>query len=182
MEIEIGKIPSADVVIYEYGVRLDKECEQAAGDQIMKARRLYNALVACIRGIVADLQSFVVREAGPEAQALQLQIDALGDAFAQAKARSDEPTMKQVAQDRRLLWRELAEKLKGVRQAQRSTIQSRYLSRIGKNAGCETYKLRCQAVADGLGWATTNAILDAALIASRVWASIPAPPRLALTR
>jgi hypothetical protein len=55
--------------------------------------------------------------------------------------------------------------LKETRKALRAEINRDYLSKIGKNSSCETYKLRSKAVADGLGWATANQVLDAALIA-----------------
>ncbi|CAN7766909.1 hypothetical protein LJR290_007339 [Variovorax sp. LjRoot290] len=35
----------ADIVVYEFGARLDQHCEAAASEQILKARRLYDAVV-----------------------------------------------------------------------------------------------------------------------------------------
>lgn len=36
----------ADIVVYEFGARLDVICEAAASEQIFKVRGLYNARVA----------------------------------------------------------------------------------------------------------------------------------------
>lgn len=163
MKISPGKVPAGDVLIYEYGVRLDKECLEAANDQVMKARRLYNDLVACIRDIVGQMNEFVLQSAPAEARQLQQRIDELNAQFDEARARNDEDAMKAVAQQRRELWPKLWDALAKTRKALRSELSSRFLSRIGKNSRCETYQLRCRAVDDGLGWATANAVLDAAL-------------------
>lgn len=146
-------------------MRLDKDCIQAAGDQIIKSRRLYNDLVAAIRGIVTELTAFVLEKSGPDARRCQEEIDTLNAAFAAARAENNEDAMKHVAAARREKWRELAALVKEARTNHRSEIQSLYLSRIGKNSACDTYKIRSKAVADGLGWATANQVLDASLIA-----------------
>lgn len=155
--------PTGDVLIYEYGARVDSDCLPAVGDQIAKARRLYNDLVAVIRGIVDEMRDFVLQHAGSEALALQARIDALTAAFDAARAANDEDRMTQIAAERRALWPVLGELVKGARKAHRAEIQDRFLSRIGKKSTCDTYQLRCKAVSDGLGWATANQVLDAAL-------------------
>lgn len=157
--------PSRDVLIYEYGVRLDHDCLMAVGDQIFKARRLYNALVACIREIVNEMRDLVLQHAGPEALAIQSRIEALTEAFDAAHANNNEGMMKQIAIERQALWPNLVELVKAAREAHRSEIQERFLNRIGNKTTCDTYQLRCQAVAEGLGWATANQVLDAALVA-----------------
>ena len=167
MQIDIGKVPDGEILVYEYGVRLDKESQKLAGDQITLARRLYNDLVAAIRDIVNGLQAYVLSQAGSAANDLQRKILALGTAFEAARARGDREAMKRIADERRPLWRELGDALRETRRVHRAALQRDYLSRIGKNATCETYRIRCQAVAGGLGWATANAVLDAALIAFR---------------
>lgn len=154
-----------DVRVYEFGCRLDKESVAAAVDQIFMARRLYNALIACERDIVGEMRAFVIEKAGPEAAAADERIERLNAAFAAARADNDEGEMRNVARERRAAWRELADLLKAARKEHRSEIQARFLNRIGKKATCDTYKLRCEAVSAGLGWATANATLDAALLA-----------------
>ncbi|WP_018079340.1 hypothetical protein [Thiobacillus denitrificans] len=164
-EIKPSLLPQGNVLIYEYGARLDKDCIQAVGDQIIKSRRLYNDLVATIRGIVTEMKAFVLEKSGPDAQRCQEEIDALNAAFDAARAENNEDAMKCIAESRREKWRELAVFVKEARKNHRSDIQSMYLSRIGKNSACETYRIRSKAVADGLGWATANQVLDAALTA-----------------
>lgn len=175
-----AKPANTEVLIYEYGARLDKECREAVGEQIIKARHLYNEIVACIRVIVAEMQAFVIEKAGPDAQAIQERITALSDAFVVAKAANNEEEMKCIAQERRPLWRELGDQLKGARKAHRVEIQERFLNRIGKKSTCDTYQIRCKAVADGLGWATATAILDAALIAFKKSFMLGRAPRFAI--
>lgn len=165
MNIEPAKASDASVLIYEYGCRVDKECQAVVWEQIRKSRALYNTLVATIRRIVDESNAYILAQAGEDAKALSDESAALTMKFAEAKAADDEPTLKTIAQARRLKWRELGDKLKATRKAFRKHVQDNYLNRIGKNSSCETYRLRNEAVADGLGWATANAILDAALIA-----------------
>lgn len=179
MDIGIAPQHPGDVLVYEYGVRLDKECLEPAWNQISRARSLYNDLVGCIRSIVEAMQAFVMERGGEEATALQARVDDLNAAFVEAKARNDEAAMKGIAQERRLAWREMSVLLKGVRAEHRATLQSQFLSRIGKNSGCETYALRCKAVREGLGWATANAVLDASLLAFRKSFVNGRPPRFA---
>lgn len=179
MDIKPSLPPQGNVLIYEYGARLDKNCIQAANGQIFKARRLYNDLVAEIRDIVNNMNVFVLEKAGADAIRCQADIDRLTEEFEAARAANDEEAMKQVAERRREKWRELAVAVKATRKELRAEIQRDYLSRIGKNSSCDTYKLRSKAVADGLGWATANQILDAALIAFKKSFVRGRPPRFA---
>ena len=172
-------LSTGDVRIYEYGIRVDRDCVPALSEQIFKARRLYNTLVASIRDIVETMNAFVIGQAGPDAAALQARNDRLTDELAAARAANDEPAMKRIAEERRPLWHELGDALKGSRKANRGEIQERFLNRIGKRSTCDTYKLRCAAVADGLGWATANATLDAALIAFKKSLARGRAPRFA---
>ena len=179
MQIEPAKASDASVLIYEYGCRVDKECQPLIWEQIRKSRILYNNLVATIRRIVEESNAFILDQAGEDAKRVNDEIAALTVQFAEAKANDDEPAMKTIAQARRLKWRELGDQLKATRKACRKEVQEKYLSRIGKNSACETYQMRSQAVADGLGWATANAILDAALIAFKKSFVLGRAPRFA---
>lgn len=163
--ISPASLPAGDVRVYEYGARLDRDCLEEAGEQIFKARRLYNAIVASTRAIVAELHAFTMEKAGPEAVDVQRRIDLLNAAFAAAKADDDEDDMQRIAQERRALWPQLGTLLKAARKEHKNVTQERFLHRIGKRTTCDTYKLRCAAVADGLGWATANQVLDSALLA-----------------
>jgi hypothetical protein len=180
MKITPAQLPSGDTLIYEYGVRLDRDCLPAINDQITKARALYNELVACIRSVIGEMRAFVLSKAGPEAQACQTEIDALNAAFDAARAANDEDAMRTIAQSRREKWHELAVLLKSTRTECRDEIKTRFLSRIGLNSACETYQIRSKAVANGLGWATANAVLDAALTAHKKSFSRGNAPRFAV--
>lgn len=178
-KITPADIPSGDSVIYEYGIRIDKDSAALVGAQISQARRLYNDVVASIRNTITDLQAFVVDRSGPEAISVQAEIEALTEAFAAAKAADSEPDMQRIAESRREKWRTLSGMLKAARKEHRAEIQERFLSRVGRNATCETYKLRSAAVAAGLGWGTANAVLDAGLQAFKKSFALGKAPRFA---
>jgi len=180
MEITPAKFQDTSISIYEFGCRLDKDCQEAVWDQIQKSRLLYNDLVAIIRGVVEELQAFVLEKSGSEAQALHATIEGLNVEFAAAKAIDDEAAMKVIAEVRRGKWKELGEKLREARKIHRTEIASRFLSRIGRNSSCDTYVQRCKAVANGLGWATANAVLEAALIAFKKSFALGRAPRFSV--
>lgn len=150
-------------MIYEFGVRIDKESRSAIDDQIMRARRLYNDLVAQIRAIVAEMNTYVLDSAGEPALTLHAEVEALNSEFDAARARNDEPGMKSIAEMRRSKLHELYAALTETRRRLKDELRTRFFARIGKNSACDTYRARSEAVADGLGWATANAVLDAAL-------------------
>lgn len=154
-------------MIYEFGVRIDEKSRSAIDDQIMRARRLYNDLVALIRTVVAEMNAYVLDGAGAPAQTLHAEVEALRTDFDTARAGNDELAMKSIAEMRRGKWRELHAALTETRKRLKGELQTRFFARIGKNSACDTYRARSEAVANGLGWATANAVLDAALQAFR---------------
>ncbi|GAB4059099.1 hypothetical protein [Uliginosibacterium sediminicola] len=166
-----------NVRVYEFGIRVDKDALPAIQQQIALSRRLYNRQVERIGVIVNQMREFVIERAGDGARQSQERVDALSAAFADAKARDDEPAMKQIAADRRAAWADLSAALREARKEHRKEIQDRFLSKIGRNSQCDTYKLRCEAVADGLGWATANTVLENALIAFKKSFSLGKSPR-----
>lgn len=172
-------VPTCEAVIYEYGLRIDKDSMEAVLQQITLSRCLYNDIVAIIRDMVNAAHAFVIDKAGVEAVRTQEEINSLNEAFKAAKAHSDEPEMKRVAQERREKWAALSGLLKGARKEYRAQIQERFFSKIGRNSACLTYQKRSQAVAAGLGWGTANAVLDAALQAFKKSISLGKAPRFA---
>lgn len=162
MTITFSKPPAGDVLVYEFGARLDPESIPAVSEQITLARRMYNDVVAFIRDTVAEAHAVVLAHAGPEAVSLQAQIDALTESFKAAKAADDEAAMKDIAQRRRQCWADLGAMLKTARKAAKAATAPIF-ARIGKRTTCGTYQIRCAAVSRGLGWATANAVLDSAL-------------------
>lgn len=175
-----GQIAGGDVLTYEYGLRLDKDCLRLVEEQITKARRLYNDIIAICRDTVGELQTFVIDRAGSEAVALKAAIEDLNNEFALAKAADDEPAMKRIAEIRREKWKALSVLLKAARKAHSAEIQTCFLSRIGKNSSCPTYLARSKAVEDGLGWGTANAVLDATLKAFKSSFALGKAPRFAI--
>lgn len=165
MKVTIAPQCPPEAVVFEYGVRLDKECLDPAMDQLRKAQRLYNNLIACERLVVDQLRAFVLEKGGEPAAAAQVLLANLNVEFDSAKARNDETAMKVIAQQRRAAWHDLATVTKEVRTRHKAEIQARFLSRVGRNTACDTYVIRTAAVRDGLGWATANAVLEAAVTA-----------------
>jgi len=171
--------PSASLT-YEYGVRIDPSCDAAVREQIRLARLTYNNLVACMHAVYDDMQTFIIASAGGDAQSLHREIEDLGEQFKAAKVEGDDDRLKAVAELRREKWKQLSTMLAAVRTEHRRTLSERFYSRIGKNSGCETYQLRCAAVRAGLGWATANAVLDAALVSWKTSMKQGKPPRFAV--
>lgn len=174
-----GKTPPGNVMIFEYGARLDKTCVDAVFEQIWKSRRLYNDIIADIRRVFFEAQRFTIEKAGPEAQALNAEIAVLNEAFAAARTARDEAAMGKIAEDRRGKWKRLSEELKAARQTYKAELRA-INSQIGRNRDSTTYRLRCKAVDEyGLGWGTANAILEAALVAYKKSMAGGKPPRFA---
>jgi hypothetical protein len=153
---------------YEYGVDLDDGVAADVWVQVKLARRLYNDIVAVMRGVYAGMQEWVMEAAGADAQAAKAELVLLDARFKEARAAKDDGAMKQVADQRRELWRQLAPVLKAVRAKHKDQIRDLFLARIGRNASTATYQMRCHYVdEEGLGRATATAVLDRAL---KAWA------------
>lgn len=164
---------------YEYGVRLDDGARAAVWDQVIMARRLYNELIAVMRGIYDGMQAFTLECAGQEAAGLMARIQTLNDAFVAARADNDEPRMKAVAQERRECWQALSPLLKAARAKHKDEIRERFLSRIGNSSRTDTYPIRCRYADEGLGFGTATAVLDRALKAWNASMAKGKPPMFA---
>lgn len=172
--------PPGNVRVFEYGVRLDAEAVQAVHEQLWMAHSLYNEIVAIMRSCHEQAQAIVLEAAGEPAQRLLADIDACTAEFAAAKAEDDEDRMQEAAAKRREARRELWALLAPLRRHPdvRARTQPLY-AQIGRSTGQATYQARCEAVARGLGWATANAVLDAALKAWATSIKRGRPPRFA---
>ncbi|ROZ78366.1 zinc ribbon domain-containing protein [Ramlibacter sp. WS9] len=157
--------PPPDVLVYEFGARLDDECAGAVFEQIRKARFLYNSLVERIRFIHEEMNAWVLERAGPDARDLQTRLTGCEHDIGAARSRSDVAALRLLSPLRVELGKELTPLLRPVREQHRAAIKSLFFSRVGNTRATETYQLRCQAVADGLGWATATMVLDSALLA-----------------
>lgn len=167
-------------ITYEYGVRLEPDCIQHVDHQINLARRTYNEMIAAMRSVHDAAQSFQMEKAGPEGRAIAARIEALNTAFKEARAQQQEESLLQaIAVERRQCWRDLGIILKGVRQEHKKTLQEVFYNRIGINKGTDTYGIRCKAVADGLGWATAQDVLNRAIIAWKMSMKLGRAPQFA---
>lgn len=162
-KIEITPQINGNQIVYKYGVRISPDSVPDIDGQIRVARAMYNNIIAVMRGIYDEMQTFVMDHAGPEGQVLHEKIAAANTAFAAAKADNDEARMKKIALERREYWKELSVILKEVRKEHKDTLKERFYRRIGNNASTETYACRAEAVRDGLGPFTATRILDSAL-------------------
>jgi hypothetical protein len=179
VELTPAALPSSDVRVYEYGVRLDPEAVKHVDDQILKARLLYNDIVAAMRCVHADMQAWVLDRAGDEAKVLHQRVDELSQAFKDARAANDDVAMSRAAEQRLTAWRELVPLLQKARKDHAADLRGMFYSQVGNKVGCITYDLRSKAVEAGLGWATANDILDRALIAWKASMKQGMPPRFA---
>lgn len=162
MKTSILGLPTAETLVYKFGCRLDPECLPIVTEQITLARRLYNDLVADMQKALNARSAHEYELAGAPAQSIRDKIEALNTEFAAARASNDESAMKAIATQRRTLWVDLSLALKSVRAEHKAELR-KHLARIGRNSECTTYQLRSHYVAEGLGWATANQVLDSAL-------------------
>lgn len=178
--VTLSAVSPTDVLIYEFGARLDKPSQQLVHDELFRAHQLYNNIVAIMQDMMRQIAQTHLDAAGDEAHALHEAIERSTAAFAAAKTANDEDGMRQAAQERRAQRRQLWDLLAAARKdsAVRELTRPLY-AQIGRNSTCATYKARGAAVAAGLGWATANAVLDAALVAWKKTSKLGRAPRFA---
>ncbi len=168
-----------DIVVYEFGARLDASCQAAASEQIDKAQRLYNAVIGCIRDVHNQMNAWVLERAGLHAQGLQAQLAACEQEIASASARNEFERLRLLSPQRVAIGAELTSLLRPVRDRHRAGIRALFFARVGNTTNTETYQLRCRAVAEGLGWATATEVLDGALLAWRKSLTLGRAPKFA---
>lgn len=171
--------PPPDVVVYEFGARLDSTSRAAAAVQIQQARQLYNALIGCIRIVHAEMNAWVLERAGPRAQALQAKLTECEAAISVARAGAEVERLHLLAPQRVELGTQLTALLRPVREQHRMDLRSLFFSRVGNTTSTQTYRLRCQAVEEGLGWATASEVLDSALLAWKKSLALGRAPKFA---
>lgn len=160
------KQTDASTRVFQYGIRIDDESRELVRQQFMLAHQTYNDIVAEIRRIAKDATVWLQDMAGSDAAAIRAQIDVLTERFNRAKAEDNREILKETANDRRLLWREWYQRMHAARRSNIAELNLR-LRGIGERTDCSTYRIRCGAVQQGLGWATANAGLKAAIQAFR---------------
>lgn len=163
-------------LVYEYGVRIDKERQVDVRAEMQLAHRLYNELAAEMRRIGEEARHWLEAKAGDAARVVRNKIDVLNEAFKEAKARDDRDSLKQIADERRGLWRTYYEVVGAARVQHRKELGELFLSKIGRRSDCPTYQIMRRFVADGMGWATGNAVLTASLQAwAKQWPKFKLP-------
>lgn len=167
----------AEIVVYEYGARLDERSQVLAREQIAKARALHNALVGFIRTVHAEMNAWVLARAGTETQAAAGRLRTCEAEMARARAAGDGEALRRLAPQRLELDKRLLELLRPVRARHRETLRRDFFGRIGRTTATQTYRLRCEAVDAGLGWATANAVLESTLLAWNRAIAIGRAPR-----
>ncbi|XAH22079.1 hypothetical protein AAFF27_18920 [Xylophilus sp. GW821-FHT01B05] len=162
LNVTLVDLPSADVLVYKFGCRIDATCAELVEKQILLSRRLYNDLIADIRLACDKRFGREMELAGAEGGTLQQQVDRLTQEFRAARADNDASKMTALAAERRNAWAQLSTLLRQLRASHKAELNA-YLSGIGRSSDCSTYAIRTRYVVEGLGWATANRVLDSAL-------------------
>lgn len=163
-------------LVYEYGVRIDQERLVDVRTEMRLAHNLYNELAAEMRRIGEQARHWLETKAGDAARVVRNKIDVLNEAFREAKGRDDRDALKQIANERRSLWRMYYEVVGAARVQHRKELGALFLNKIGRRSDCPTYQIMRGFVADGMGWATGNAVLAASLQAwAKQWPKFKLP-------
>lgn len=166
MKISALKPADASTRVFQYGIRVNNESRELINQQFFLAHQTYNDIVAEIRRIAQDALLWLQEQAGPEAATIRAKIDELNEQFDKAKAEDNRDALKIIAEERRGLWREWYQLMHAARRENSAELMLK-LNNIGERAECSIYLIRCGAVKRGLGWATANAALKAAIQAFR---------------
>lgn len=176
MKIDVLKPRDARARVYQYGIRVDDDCIGRLEEQFWAAHETYNNIVAEIRGIVSEAIAWLEENAGEEAKSLRERIPRLNEQWDGAKALDDREALRGIAEERRGLWRQWYQLMHEARRGSGDELKSLFLDRIGERKECGTYQIRSIAVNNGLGWATGNAVLKAAIQAyKKQWPKFKLP-------
>lgn len=160
--LTLATTPPSNIMVYEYGCRLDRESLPAVYAQFHLAHRLYNDLIAILRRVRDEAEALVRERAPPDAQELIAREAQWTAEFERAKSANEEQQRIAAATERRKVRGALRPLLAATRKALREEIKAIY-AQVGKRRECLTFIARCEAVRAGLGWATADAVLDRAL-------------------
>ena len=175
MKITVLKPADATTKVFQYGVRIDKPSIPKIREQLALAHATYNAIIAEVKSINRNTRQWLQERAGVDAQRIWEEIQVLNQRWSEAKAVDDRERLKEIADSRRVLWREWYPMLHQARKDHKEDIK-RLMAGIGERSDCTTYQIRSEAVRSGLGWATGNAVLKAALQAhGKQWPKFKEP-------
>jgi hypothetical protein len=150
--------------VYEFGVRLEPESVPLVDAEIARARALYNSIIAVMRETWGEIRAANVAALNTEGRRLLDKITYLDELFSRARQEDDREALKKIALERKEARLALYPLMGEAQAASRESTRPLF-SRVGAVRTCATYQLRCSAVAQGLGFATANAVLDSALLA-----------------
>ncbi|RUM44025.1 MAG: hypothetical protein DSY80_04830 [Desulfocapsa sp.] len=151
---------------YQFGVRIDKDSETLAWEQIKLARRLYNEIIAIQRQAYCDAQDFVYSKLDSEGKNIFDGIKKKNDEVREHKANFDDANMKVAIEDRSKMWKALSPLLKKARKEHRAEITEKFWSRLKTSASSEIGLLgKFYINQEGLGWATASDIIKRTSIA-----------------
>jgi hypothetical protein len=167
MKIDVLKPGDVNARVYQYGIRVNDDCAGHLTEQFFLAHKTYNKIIENIREVVSGAMEWLQQKAGEDAARLRDRISELNAQWDIAKAADDRDALRSIAEERRKLWREWYQLMHSVRKENRDELNSRFLDQIGEKTVCPNYQIRCAAVNQGLGWATGNAVLKAAIQAYR---------------
>ncbi len=167
MKIEVLKPGDINARVYQFGVRIDDQCREKLAEQFAMAHKTYNDIVAEIRRVDSNAIEWLQERAGEEAATIRSKITKLSEQFDAFKTTDDREGLIRVAEERRAMWREWYQLMHTARKENASELKLKFMDSIGERKECPTYKIRSAAVSNGLGWATGNAVLKAAIQAHR---------------
>lgn len=176
MKITVKGVMPVENAVYEYGVRVDRECIPVLQAQFKLAHDTYNEIVSELKRIARAAKDWLEEQAGDEAKRLRVRIDLLNVAYKEAKAEDNREQLEFIANERRGLWREYYERINEVRRSRRNELKLLFEDQVAERKGCRIYEIRCEAVNHGLGWATANVVLKSAIQAWRKqWPKLKEP-------
>ncbi|MDK2124485.1 zinc ribbon domain-containing protein [Parachitinimonas caeni] len=179
MKLSVTGAGPIESLIYEYGIRIDKEHlrsqvledgtqqDCALQQQFWQAHHSYNAIVAQIRDTLQAAIHWLERQAGPEVVSLRQQLELVTARWKEAKAADDRESLKKIATERQGLWKRYYELMHAARKTHSAQLNAQFLDQLAERKGCPIYTTRCQAVDEGLGWATANLVIKSAIQAFR---------------
>ena len=138
--IEPSIAAPVEVLVCEFGARLDASNKAPASEQILKAQRLYNAIIACIRTVHAEMNAWVLQRAGPRAKALQDMLSACELEIAAPTTTANAELLHVLAPRRMAIATELTSLLRPARAEHRSEIRTLFFARVGKTTATDTYR------------------------------------------
>lgn len=162
-KIDVKAVGVTTSVIYQYGIRLDKDQEDLAGlldTQFALAHRFYNDLVALSRENLASIRS-ALESREPAIRDLRLRQEDLYERRRVARSADDRDAFAALTKEVRAVNKELTQHLFDARRTHRDAIAPFLDDLSTTKSESRTYALRSNYVKQGLYWATAGATMRA---------------------